>query len=324
MLLVVFYHSILFWGGEWFTKNPTQTVGILKSLAGWMNSFHIFAFTLVSGYIFFYLKQEKQKYNKFLPFITNKAKRLLIPYVFIAIVWVVPVQYFFFRYELKEIISNFLFAMSPNQLWFIIMLFDVFLIFWPLSDFLAKHDLLGIIAVICLYVCGLVGRMLLPNVFQLWTALSYMPLFWLGFKLRQYGTGILMKIPAIVWVIVSVLLYTLTRHLSGMEGVLWKLLSLGFTFVTNVVGAMMAFVVLQKIASKVRWNNRVFSFFSKRSMPVYLLHQQVIYFFIYWLNGSVNPYLNAVVNFVFSLGISLLAATLLMKFKITKFLIGEK
>lgn len=59
-------------------------------------------------------------------------------------------------------------------------------------------------------------------------------------------------------------------------------------------------------------------------MAIYLFHQQIIYFTIIWLNGKVNPYLNAIVNFIVALVLSSLISTLLMRFKVTRVLIGEK
>ena len=87
----------------------------------------------------------------------------------------------------------------------------------------------------------------------------------------------------------------------------------------------MAFVILQKIADKVKWKeSKVFGFLSKNSMSVYLFHQQVIYMFVTWLNGLINPYLHAGINFVGAMVASLLISTILMKFKWTRMLIGEK
>ena len=80
MLIVVIYHCILFWKGTWFTGNPVYESKLLDILATWMNSFHIYGFTLVSGYLFHYLKCEKTKYDRFVPFVINKFKRLLVPY----------------------------------------------------------------------------------------------------------------------------------------------------------------------------------------------------------------------------------------------------
>lgn len=325
MLIVVLYHSILFWGGSWFTKDPALSAQPLALLAGWMDSFHIYGFTLVSGYLFYYIKCEKGGYGSFVPFAVNKAKRLLVPYAFAAAVWVIPVQYAFFRPDAMTLAKNYLLGINPAQLWFLLMLFCVFLLFWPMAGFLRKHAVLGAGLMLGLYGCGIVGGMVLPNVFRVFTALQYLPVFYLGFTLRQHGTGLLRRLPAPVWLGLSVALFALTRYLAGFDSALFKLLTMGFEFLTHVVGALMAFAVLQAVADRVSWKrSRIFAFLSRRSMAVYLFHQQVIYFLIAGFNGAVNPYVHGVVNFVGCLGASLVIASVLMKFRFTRMLIGEK
>lgn len=54
MILVVFYHSIVFWTGTWFSSDPVFESNFLGLLAEYIGSFHIYAFALVSGYIFAY------------------------------------------------------------------------------------------------------------------------------------------------------------------------------------------------------------------------------------------------------------------------------
>ena len=324
MLLVVFYHSITFWVGNWFTKDPVVTSKLLENVAKWLNTFHIYAFTLVSGYIFYHKKCEKGRYDCFPAFVKNKAMRLLIPYVFVAAVWVIPVQCLFLEYDVKTVFYNYVLATSPSQLWFLVMLFNVFIIFWPLSDFFRKHNLAGAVVAIGMYGCSIVGGMILPNIFMIFTALRYVLFFWIGFKLRQNGTEIIRRIPAVLWIMASVLLFVLTQYFGSFESVFLKGLKVGLSHASNIVGALMAFVVLQNIADKASWNNKCFAFFSSQSMLVYLLHQQIIYFFIYWLNGIVNPYLNAAINFTGSLAVSLAASSVLMRFRVTRFLMGEK
>lgn len=324
MLIVVLYHSIAFWGGGWFTKNPAIASQGLKTLTGWLNTFHIYGFTLVSGYIFYYIKYEKGGYQDFCSFVSNKAKRLLIPYVFIAAIWAAPIQCLFLHYDLPTVVKNYVLAVSPSQLWFLTMLFVVFVLFWLLSDYFTKHTFGGLVVVLGLYGVGLVAGTKIPNYFSIFTALRYLSFFWLGFKLRQHGTSIVWKIPALLWILASVGLFALTRFLGGRSGIVFTVINIGLSFLTSVVGALMAFVVLQKLAVKIKWNGTVFACFSKHSMVVYLLHQQVIYFFIYFLNGLVNPYLHAAINFVGAMSISLMLASVLLKFRATRFLIGEK
>ncbi|MBE6650785.1 MAG: acyltransferase [Ruminococcaceae bacterium] len=325
MLVVVLYHSILYWSGDWFIGEPVYAASGLATLAKWMNSFHIYAFALVSGYLFYYLKYEKCKYDKFLPFVFNKVKRLLIPYAFIALVWVIPFAIYYFDYSVWDVVIKFGFGVSPNQLWFLLMLFGVFVIFHPLSNFFAKNNIGGVVLLIAFYGISLVGQRLLPNIFQIFRVCGYITQFWLGFKIRQYGSFYLKKIPMLVWIFVDVVLYAMYCVISEMSGIIFKLLNYGVGFLLHIVGALMAFIVLQKLAEHIKYkNSKLFVFFSKNSMPVYLLHQQVVYVLVYLLNGKINPYIHAGINFIGSMAVSLLIAALLMKFKCTRFLIGEK
>ena len=324
MLLVVIYHCMLYWSGTWFVGQPAQSSLVLPIVSSWLNSFHIYAFTLVSGYLFAYLKVECGKYGDGKAFVMNKVKRLLIPYVFVSLIWVIPFAVYFFRYDGIQIIKKFALGISPNQLWFLLMLFGVFMIFYPLSSFFEKHHAYGAIVVILIYGIGFVGFQTLPNVFQIFRACTYLPLFWLGFKIRQCGSEWLKKIPAIAWLVVDILLFILTEYLSKFENLFFVLLFHGFSFLLHIIGALMAFVILQKIASLIRWKeSKIFGFFSEKSMPIYLFHQQIVYLFLYWLNG-INPYFHATINFIAAMLISLLLSYLMMKFKWTRLLIGEK
>lgn len=324
MLLVVFYHSILYWNGQWFIGKPEFASPLFSIIAQWLNTFHIYTFTLVSGYLFYYLKFEKGKYGDFLSLVRNKSKRLLIPYISISIVWAIPFAMFFYQYSLKDLFMKFVIGISPAQLWFLLMLFNVFIIFYPLSNFFKEHNIYGICIVFFFYISGIVGMALFMNILQAFSALTYIPYFWLGFKLRQYGMEYVKKIPCCVWFFIDVALFIFIRSLSKYNGVFFSALTIGFTVLLNAIGSIMAFVILQKLAERVNCNNKTFIILSKNSMPVYLFHQQIVYVFIYYLNGAINPYLHAVITFIGAIIISLLVSMFMMKFKWTKILIGVK
>lgn len=324
MLTVVLYHSCLFWGGNWFVETPVFASGGLALMAEYLNSFHIYGFTLVSGYLFSYLKREKGKYGRFLPFAANKAKRLLVPYAFVAAVWVIPISVLFSGFDGREIFTKFVLATAPSQLWFLVMLFVVFLMAWALFDLFEKRDMLGCIVAAGSYGVGIVGGMLLPNVFSVWTACKYLMFFWIGFKLRQKGTRSLSRIPAIVWVALHGLLFAGWKFVSALDGKLFTLLALALEFAAHIAGALMAFFVLQELAERLHWkNSRILAFLERNAMTTYLFHQQVIYFSLALLNGVVNPYFNALLNFVAAMAVSLVLGELLRKFPVTGFLVGE-
>lgn len=109
------------------------------------------------------------------------------------------------------------------------------------------------------------------------------------------------------------------------NGVIFLFLRQGMGLLLHIVGALMAFIILQKLGSNIKWKqNKIFVVFSKYSMPIYLFHQQIIYFFIDWLNGAIHPYLHTGINFIGAILISAGISAVLMKWKVTRFLIGEK
>lgn len=318
-------YPILGGGGSWLDNQPvifkSKTLSILSV---WLNTFHIYGLTLVSGYIFQYLKYEKDKYQRFLLFIVNKAKRLLVPYVFVAIIWVIPISRALFSYTSKDIILKYVLCTGPSQLWFLWMLFDVFCFVWIISNWL-KNDFIAIFISCISWLIGYVCGARLPNIFCIWTAFNYLPFFILGMKLRENSACFLYKVPSILFFFVQLLLFSAYELTLSNSVILYKLLNLISLYSAHVFGALMSFFMLQWLANKVDWkNNRLFMFFSKHSMTIYLVHQQIVYFTIIWLNGKVNPYLHAFVNFVIALTLSSFISILLMKFKTTRILIGEK
>ena len=325
MLMVVAYHSMIFWGGDWFSVQPVAIESkLLTNIAFWLNSFHIYGFVFVAGYLFEYLKQEKNRYQEFRPFIVNKSKRLLIPYVFVAFAWVIPSTYVLDKFTLKEIFMKYILCTSPSQLWFLWMLFDVFIIVWWIYKWI-KNDMIAIIISIISWGIGLFGCIFFDNIFCIWTAFSYIPYFILGMKIRDKRNCFLCKIPKQYFIIIQVVLFSTWQFTALEEEIIFKLLSLVFEYSTHILGALMAFYVLQWVAEKVNWkNNRFFMILSKYSMTIYLFHQQVIYYTITCFNGKINPYFNAFVNFIVALMVTFLISSVLMKFKWTRILIGEK
>ena len=326
MFLVVLYHSILFYSGSgWFVGKPLYVVDSLKWLSGWLNSFHIYAFTLVSGYLYFYLRYEKGKYQQLNGFLINKIKRLIVPYIFVCIIWVVPVTCLFFDYTAVDIFRKYILGTAPSQLWFLWMLFDVFMLVYFMSDAIYRSNVLSIIVSLAGIVMGIVGSKLFPNVFCIWTGFSYIAYFILGCKIRQYGSDSLNRIGIVTWVLAHTVLYVAVSCLKSFNGLLFKISGFGLNVILQLIGAVMAFLVLQKLAGYVDWkNNRLIKGFSQISMPIFFLHQQLIYFSISLFNGLVNPYVNAIINVVFSIVGSAIITKLLYKVRLCRVLMGEK
>ena len=114
-------------------------------------------------------------------------------------------------------------------------------------------------------------------------------------------------------------------YVSDCGGVIGKVFNTLLSIVVSTTGAVMAFVVLMELAGKVAWqNNKYLMAFSKRTMPIYLLHQQLIYVSISLFNGAVNPYFNAAINLAVALLGSYSLIFVLYKSRNVRKLMGEK
>lgn len=328
MLLVILYHSCVFWTGTWWDTDPAFDSAGLKMIALWLNSFHIYGFTLISGYLFAY-KVLKGGYNVFGPFIKNKVLRLIVPYVFVAIIWLIPVSVALFHISWEKIVSAYFLCTFPEQLWFLWMLFGVFVIAWPLRWVFLNRPKVGYLIAVVLYGIGIIGKKMLPNVFCFWTACQYVMFFFIGMRVRvkeEKGEKMITKIiPCYCWIAIDAMAFAGMMLFGQHIGIVWKALSICLNFVLHVVGAIMAWTTLQAIAKKIQWEScGFFKTLSFYSMPMYLFHQQLIYFSIILLNGKVNPWINAGANFFIAIVGSLSISAVLMKWKTTRMLIGEK
>lgn len=328
MLSIVLFHSILFWRGNWGAVPVTPALESrgLYWLQSWLASFGNYAFILVSGYLFHFTRFEKNSYSGFWPFVFNKGKRLLIPFVAVGILWVIPISIFYLKLDAFEVIKDFILVTEAGQLWFLVMLFGVFVLAWIFSPLWGKSPVLGLVSVLVLYVLSLVLPRFLPGPFRVWEACQYLLIFYIGFSLRRSASkAVLFRIPWFVYLLVNVALVVVTQI------PLPSAFPLSFVFqpvlktVSQIAGALMAFVVLQKIGCRLSWKeNRGFAYLSRFAMPIYLFHQQFIYFSIMAFNGKINPYLHACLNFAVAMIFSGILAWICLKFPLTRLLIGEK
>ena len=324
MLLVVIYHSIAIWMGGWF-DTPAEPNAIFKQLAIWLNSFHIYGFTLVSGYLFYLLKYEKKQYADTGLFIKKKVKRILIPYAFVSIVWVIPWQVFYYRTDISDLIKQYVFMQRPSQLWFLGMLFGVFMIAVLLPSSVCENwVMLGVISG-GIYIVGLLLHLFIPNIFQILTSLQYFVFFAIGMILRKYAGCFVWNIPCILWVVADIVIFLIKQVVDVQSGALFRITGIAVELLLHIIGAIMAFTVLNWIANRINWKeNKIIVLLHKHNFTIYLFHQQVIYAVITLLNGRVSSIVLALVNFVVSIFISLFISIVLHRWKITKFLIGEK
>lgn len=227
------------------------------------------------------------------------------------------------------LVEKYIFCINPSQLWFLWMLLGVFAIVWPLWKSFTEDSFVGMILAIVFYGVGIIGNQLLPNIFCIWTACRYIPFFYIGMRIRKKQENneklIINKVPWYSWLIFDLTLYITSLVIEETDNPLIGFINISISFLLYVVGAIMAFVILQKIGIHTHWQkNKIFKELVSCSMPMYLFHQQLIYFTIYWFNGKINPYIHVGINLIVAVMVSYFISKLLMRWNVTRMLIGEK
>lgn len=329
VLFIILYHSmIVFASKSWFRvpEHPSMVLGVI---AQFLNSFHIYTFTFISGYIYYYIRNEEDRYNNITIFIVNKIKRLIIPYIFVTLVWVIPVYVYFFDVTSEDIIVKFLVADSPEQLWFLLMLFWVFIIYHVLSPYINLHYIIGTEMIFMLYFVGAVWDFTL-DYFQIFKGMQFILFFHLGFCWRKFGEkwgNKIYQIPSIILVVGQVILFVLSVYIGRLNhNFIIKIMDLGVSStLTHTYGSISCFIVFQKIvAQKCMKNNRFLTIVSKNGMCMYLFHQQIIYFVLAIVMNRIPSIVMVAITFVVTTGVSLVVSMILTRFRVTRLLVGEK
>lgn len=79
MLAVVLFHCLCFYG--WW-PNPDPDIKLYMAIDYYLDNITMPLFFLISGFLYAYLKIDKNKYQNSREFIRKKTVRLLVPYIF--------------------------------------------------------------------------------------------------------------------------------------------------------------------------------------------------------------------------------------------------
>lgn len=322
MLLVILGHSTALWVG-WFNQEPVFSSRAIGHVSKIIGSFHIYSFILISGYIYAF---SKKKYISMRSFVKNKFKRLILPYIFVSIVWVIPFHINYFNDGIKEIINSYIFGKGPSQLWFLLMLFNVFVIVTMIEKIFKIQ--ISIIIIIFIYILGILGEHFDLNFYQVFTACKYLLYFYFGTLLYEKYLKFFLKIHSIIYIILFLLLYICKESLLLFD--YGKYLNFIILNIINIgvfsSGSIMGFIVLGRIGQNIKkretnfLKNFLYNFLEKYNFINYLFHQQIIYIIINNLNGKVSSITLVFFNFFISLILSSIIGILLRKIKITRYI----
>lgn len=325
MIMVVLCHCMIFFGGNWFTYvNPSYSALYLYKIALWTNTFHIQTFTMVSGYLYFYLRNDKCRADiSKKKYIIKKTKRLLIPFISTCFLWVIPIATYFYKYDLKTIINKYIFMRQPNQLWFIVMLFVIFV----LVEIFYKNIKFSLLRLLFSYFfCVILGTILSHlyiNFFQIDKAILYLFYFYLGGYIYFKNSEIDIK-HCCVFGFIAFIFYLLMTYINSINNTLVHYFFVLLSPLLSSFQIIAIYYLFTYMIYRTKWinNNKFYKLLEENSFGIYLFHQQIIYFCIIFLNGVVHPIIQVILSFLISLFISLIMSIILKKHKITRFMFG--
>jgi len=316
MLLIVAFHSMCFYTGNWWYL-CTDIVPLWKLLSPPTVNIGLTTFVFLSGFLYGYLYIEKNKYRNAMSFLTNKSRRLLIPYFFWGIIMVISLP--------AVHVSWINLFTGIAHLWFLLMLFELFIIIMLLNMIgigeRSSKNIDCIIVLLSLFLIYIWKNYSNHHHFLgMESTLHYLPSFLIGFYYAKYNH---IKI-------INSLIITLSLFCFGLF-LLILLSYLDFEDSSTLYRIPAIIVTISTIEYAKQfpsrfWQSSIISSLDKNSMGIYIFNQFVV--FILLLIPDFNhylcyhPYWGVFFIFTISLTIPWLLANLFNRVKYLSFLIG--
>lgn len=316
MLLIVLFHSMCFYIGAWWYL-CTEVVPLWKTIAYPLEMIGLTTFVFISGFLYGYMYYEKGKYRDVFSFLNKKFRRLLIPYVFWGILMIITMP--------TVQISWINLFTGVAHLWFLLMLFELFVIMVILNKLGIvggeNHKIVDLLIVILSFGLVYVWKTCSVHRFALGIegTLYYFPTFLIGYFYAKYRrfAGTPFRISFMSIVIGVFLTFFLSIYDFPDFSTLYR--------IPCVIVAVSGFLLLN--TSSVSFNqSAVLSNLDENCMGIYILNQIVV--FILLLNPIINKYLSQhiyigfIFLFIISLLIPWLLSNLIKKIKYLSFIIG--
>ncbi|QZY55336.1 acyltransferase family protein [Crassaminicella profunda] len=337
ILIVVLGHSTLIYNDNWTYFIAINQSKFFHYLKEYINTFQMPLFVFISGYLYYFTHVEQCKYNTFKILINKKIKKLVVPYLCIGLIWVVPIRYFV-EYEnyrslklIQVIFTKVLVVKDVGHLWFLIMLFNIFVIFYFLEKLIKKQN--AILVLFLLLGLAIISYKI-PSIFQLKRSFYYLLFFYFGYIFRLKTKEIKLL------VLNKQLLITFFLVLLNIMGFYIKLLSPVFAessieikimlaclkIINGFSGTILFYVIIFNISCKYKGiiHTKYIRLLADKTFQIYLFHEPYIYIIFFYLGmTNIHPALLVSISFLGSICISLIMDYLFSRLYYLKFMLGK-
>ena len=134
IVIVVLGHSIILYDPQWGLYQTSHTVDLLMWIKRIINAFQMPLFLFLSGYCFLYSvrKHNYKNISNVARGIFGKAKRLLVPFFAVAVLWMIPIRQMchysaWSGLQYRQILKRVFLGIDSGHLWFLPTLFLIFI-----------------------------------------------------------------------------------------------------------------------------------------------------------------------------------------------------
>lgn len=326
ILLVIISHATYVYADSFYKMTFAINGGsdFISKIAILLYTFHIPALVFAAGYIFYYRVNERGE-SDFESYFKKRAKRLLLPYFSVGLLFIIPSKFLLGIYQVSNIEyilkRSFLLAEAPGTLWFLFMLFNLSVVFYLFNNRIKGNPFTPLVFILTLLISPL-----FPDDLQLKNTLYYSLFFyfgyfvrqkhnWLDTKLKKYGPGFLVAL---------ILQLALFRAINGTE-INVKTLAVLLAALMGISGTVMLFMFVKFVESFIKkFFKKIVLFIDNNTMVIYLVHEIFIFVSYKYLVGpDVSPVVAVFVSLIFGCVVTYFVTLLVNKSKILSIIFGS-
>ena len=307
IIVVVLGHSIILYSPQWGIYQTNNGVYIFELLKNIINIFQMPIFFSLSGYLFY---KTIDKNKTFVNFFKTKFKRLIIPFITVALFWMIPIKCLinypnYLNKSFSEILQLLFSLTDSGHLWYLPTLFLIFIVMFFICNLLKRKesDYKYFLTFLLLVLLSIISSKVFINAY-INNILTYSIYFYLGYIIYRYEEKV-MRINKIAISVIAILLIIVTLAYNNIY--------------FNILTASVIILMFNVIASSK--TNKYINRISTDSFGIYLLHSPLIYITYTYLSDA-NPLLVIFINF-FVFGFIALLLTELLRKTPFKIFIGE-
>ena len=289
-----YYSIITDYGGINFdlsSINESIAYKITNMISVVLYAFHMPLFIALSGCMWAISIQNKG-IPTFKSLVKNKAKRLLLPFLFTSFFWSIPLKYLsgYWNGSFSENISQILYGQilmignSNSHLWFLQALFFIFIFAYLIEQAgLRKNRMLFIVL---LFFLSLVARYIEQSYhicfFNIQTSLAYLIWFYVGFYFEQKRVQINSYIHRYIRLNVVFIAFLIYPALVFLNGKFFKGIELCYItyYPLAMIGMAITYILCYKVLLMTSVLSKEINILSSNSYGLYLYSDSINYLII--------------------------------------------